>query len=181
MFTRLNWSKCKQVWKKVQILVTFFSATFRIDCFFVLALGVIVAIISLTAEMLKPGERDVDEKANKLNIAKMARLVKMSKVWQKMALVYDKVKNGQLYTENPANQVGGEGRQPAPQTRPIYHNYFTYNTSNRAAAVPDWSAQLQRNQRPFYMQRNGLNGFANAPHTNLVQRGTPYWNTANRF
>lgn len=130
--------------------------------------------------MLKPGERDVDEKPSKLNIAKMARLLKMSKVWQKVALVYDKVKNGQLYTQKTANHAGLQGKETGPQTRPIYHNYFTYNTSNRAA-VPDWNAQLQRNQRPFYMQRNGLNGFANVPHTNLVQRGTPYWNTTNRF
>lgn len=165
------------------------STTFRIDCFFVLALGVIVAIISLTAEMLKPGERDADEKSKKLNLTKVAHLFKVSKVWQKMASVYDKVKNGQLYEgwaqNGTANQVGGQANQGGPPTRPIYHNYFTYNTSNRATAPPppgtDWGAQLQRNQRPFYLQRNGWNGFANAPHTNLVQRGTPYWNTANRY
>lgn len=145
-----------------------------------------MAIISLTAEMLKPGQRDAEEKSKKLNLTKVTQLFKVSKVWQKMASVYDKVKNGQLYEgwapNGTSNQVGGQARQAGPQTRPIYHNYFTYNTSNRAAPPTDWgAAQLQRNQRPFYLQRNGWNGFANAPHTNLVQRGTPYWNTANRY
>lgn len=134
---------------------------------------------------MKPGrDREPEDKGRKFGFPKLARMV-----LHKVAYVYGKVKNGQLYENWSQGKatVPVESKLPAiNQTRPIYHNYFTYNGR---AGQSDWNAHLQRaTQRPFYLQRKGIpsgpswNGLANLErHTNLQRYGTPNWNTAGRF
>lgn len=155
-----------------------------VDCFFVLALGVLLAIICLSVEIAK--RRKHIKVEQKKGLSRMANLVSIGKLWHKLSQAYRTVMEGRLYSnwlDRDRSQPGlvhfnaSHSNQPnySNQARELYHNYMRYN-ANRANQA-DWGSYLQRNLRSNYWQ-NGLSrtGTWANQHTRH-----PHWNYPNRY